>query len=103
MAIRNLPPAYLAEINGWLTRRTALLTPRDVGDILRAVGYLNSTTQWVQTKASDEKLGRITDYLLLAMHDPYSVLVRRTADQRRRQTAKPALAAVPVSRTAPSD
>lgn len=76
-----LTPADLAEIRGWIARRTALLAERDIDDILRAVDYLNTTAQWVQTKASDAQLERVTDDLLLAMHDLRSVLVRRKADR----------------------
>ena len=43
--------------------------------------YLNITTQWAQTKASDDQLERVTDDLLLAMHDLRSVLVRRKSDR----------------------
>lgn len=50
-------------------------------DILRAVDHMNLTTQWVQTRASDEQLEQVTDALLLAMHDLRSVLVRKKADR----------------------
>jgi hypothetical protein len=76
-----LTPADLAEIQKWLAARMALLAGRDVDDILRAVDHLNLTTQWAQTKASDAQLERVTDDLLLAMHDLRSVLVRRKADR----------------------
>ena len=59
----------------------ALLARRDIDDIHRAVDYLNTTTQWVQTKASDDHLEQVTDALLLAMHDLRTVLVRRKADR----------------------
>ena len=78
----------LAKINGWLTARDVDDILRDVDDILRAVGYLNITTQWVQTKASDDQLERVTDDLLRAMHDPHSVLVRRTADRLTKGAAE---------------
>lgn len=76
----ELSPADNAEIAKWLASRVALLAERDIDDILRAVDYLNMTTQWAQTKASDDQLDRVTDDLLLAMHDLRTVLVRRKAD-----------------------
>lgn len=84
----KLTAAELAEINGWLARRTALLAERDIDDILRAVDHMNTTTQWVQTKASDDQLERVTDDLLLAMHDLRSVLVRRKADRLTKRAAE---------------
>ena len=83
-----MSPADVAEIKGWLARRTALLALRDVDDILRAVDHLNTTTQWVQTKASDDQLDRVTDDLLLAMHDLRNVLVRRKSDRLTKGAAE---------------
>jgi hypothetical protein len=70
-----------AQIRDWMARRTALLAERDIDDILRAVDHLNTTAQWVQTRATDDQLDRVTDDLLLAMHDLRTVLVRRKADR----------------------
>lgn len=78
----------LKEINAWLAARTALLAGRDIDDILRAVDYLNMTTQWAQTKATDDQLERVTDDLLLAMHDLRSVLVRRKSDRLAKTAAE---------------
>ena len=58
-----------------------LLARRDIDDIHRAVDYLNTTTQWVQTKATDDQVDAVTDALLLAMHDLRSVLVRKKAER----------------------
>ena len=77
----TLTAADLTTIRDWLAKRSALLASRDIDDIHRAVDYLNMTTQWVQTKASDDQLDGITDDLLLAMHDLRTVLVRRKADR----------------------
>lgn len=76
-----LSEADLTTIKDWLERRVALLAARDIDDIHRAVDYMNLTTQWVQSKASDEQLEDVTDALLLAMHDLRSVLVRKKADR----------------------
>ncbi len=67
-----------------MQERTALLAVRDIDDILRAVDYLNLTSQWAQAKATDEQLNAVTDNLLLAMHDLRSVLVRKKADRLMR-------------------
>ena len=77
----KLTPADLAVIEDWLAKRRALLEARDVDDILRAVDHMNLTSQWAQSRASDEQLEAVTDLLLLAMHDLRSVLVRKKADR----------------------
>ncbi len=71
-------------IKDWMQARMALLAARDIDDIHRAVDYLNTTTQWAQSKASDDQLENITDTLLLAMHDLRTVLVRKKADRMLR-------------------
>ncbi|MEL7099635.1 MAG: hypothetical protein AAGM84_12470 [Pseudomonadota bacterium] len=78
---RTLSPEDLVEIEDWMARRTALLAERDIDDIHRAVDYLNLTTHWAQSRASDEQLEHVTDALLLAMHDLRSTLVRKKADR----------------------
>ncbi len=78
---RTLSEADRAEIARWIDERKKLLARRDIDDIHRAVDYLNLTTQWAQSKATDEQLEDVTDRLLLAMHDLRSVLVRKKADR----------------------
>ena len=78
---RELSDEDMAVIDAWIEERTALLARRDIDDIHRAVDYLNQTTHWAQSKASDEDLENVTDALLLAMHDLRSVLVRKKADR----------------------
>lgn len=78
---RTLNERDLEVIHEWMTERTALLAERDIDDIHRAVDYLNLTTQWAQSKASDDQLAAVTDRFLLAMHDLRSVLVRKKADR----------------------
>ena len=58
---RELSERDLDEITHWIAERTALLAQRDVDDIHRAVDYLNTTTHWVQSRASDEQLEDVTD------------------------------------------
>lgn len=77
----KLSPEDLAVIRKWLAERQALLAERDVDDILRAVDHLNLTSQWAQSRATDDQLEQVTDLLLLAMHDLRSVLVRKKADR----------------------
>ena len=64
-----------------MAKRIALLATRDIDDIHRAVDYLNRTTHWAQTKATDAQLEDVTDPLLMAMHDLRSVLVRKKAER----------------------
>lgn len=70
-----------ALIANWVEDRRAVLAARDVDDILRAVDHLNLTTQWAQSKASDDVLEQVTDNLLMAMHDLRTVLVRKKAER----------------------
>ncbi|MEI4473398.1 hypothetical protein [Frigidibacter sp. MR17.24] len=76
-----LTDADRAEIAAWLAARQAQLAERDVDDILRAIDHMNLTAHWVQTKASEDQLERVTDALLLAMHDLRTVLVKKKADR----------------------
>ncbi|ASM71524.1 hypothetical protein [Pseudosulfitobacter pseudonitzschiae] len=78
---RTLSPEDMAEIQSWMASRQALLAARDIDDIHRAVDYLNLTTHWAQSRATDDQLEDVTDALLLAMHDLRSVLVRKKADR----------------------
>jgi len=81
---RKLSAAEQAVIADWLTERQTLLAARDVDDILRAVDHMNLTTQWAQSRATDDQLEAVTDALLLAMHDLRTVLVRKKADRLMR-------------------
>ncbi|MEL6914265.1 MAG: hypothetical protein AAFP13_07165 [Pseudomonadota bacterium] len=78
---RELDPADMAAIEGWMQDRRAVLETRRLDDIHRALDHLNLTAQWVQTTATDDELEDVTDALLLAMHDLRSVLVRKKADR----------------------
>lgn len=78
---RSLSEHDTETIRQWIKDRKALLAKRDIDDIHRAVDYLNVTTHWVQSKASESQLEDFTDELLLAMHDLRSVLVRKKADR----------------------
>lgn len=68
----------------WVRDRRAVLDRRDLDDIHRAVDYLNTTTHWIQSRATDQQLDEVTDRLLLAMHDLRSVLVRKKAERASR-------------------
>lgn len=74
-------PDEIKVIEAWMAKRKAVLAARDIDDIFRAVDYLNLTTHWAQTKASDEDLEQFTDGLLMAMHDLRMVLVRKKSDR----------------------
>lgn len=84
---RTLTDTDMAEIGNWMAQRTALLAQRDIDDIHRAVDYLNITTQWVQSKATDDQLEEVTNALLLSMHDLRTLLVRKKADRLMKETA----------------
>lgn len=77
----ELTPEDLAAIKQWMEERNRLLAYRDIDDIHRAVDYLNTTTQWAQSKATDEQLDAVTDALLLAMHDLRTTLVRKKSER----------------------
>jgi hypothetical protein len=76
-----LTEADLAAIEAWIAERQAQLAAREVDDILRTVDHLNLTTQWAQSRATDDQLEAVTDRLLLTMHDLRTVLVRKKADR----------------------
>ena len=78
---RELSDDDMQIIKEWMDERIELLAARDIDDIHRAVDYLNQTTHWVQSRATDEQLDNVTDALLLAMHDLRTVLVRKKADR----------------------
>lgn len=76
---RSLSEQDIAEITKWMEERARILAHREIDDILRAIDYLNTTSHWVQSRATDEQLEAVTDPLLLAMHDLRSTLVRKKA------------------------
>ena len=78
---RTLTEEDRQTIQTWMEERLAVLAHRDIDDIFRTVDQMNLTTQWAQSRASDDQLEAITDQLLLAMHDLRSVLVRKKADR----------------------
>lgn len=81
---RTLTEDDRAVIAQWIVDRRAVLAEREIDDILRAVDHLNLTTQWVQSRATDEDLDMVTDALLLAMHDLRTTLVRKKAERLMR-------------------
>ena len=83
---RALSEKDMAEITAWMEARSALLTKRAIDDIHRAVDHMNLTTQWAQSRATDEELEEVTDALLMAIHDLRSVLVCKKADRLTRDT-----------------
>ncbi|MEQ9259294.1 MAG: hypothetical protein RIG84_09350 [Roseovarius sp.] len=78
---RELTEKDISVIKDWMEERLEVLAHRDIDDIHRAVDYLNATTHWAQSKATDEQLDQVTDALLLSMHDLRSVLVRKKAER----------------------
>lgn len=78
---RVLSDADHAEIDAWMKERKALLEMRAMDEIHRSVDSLNLTTQWAQSRATEDQLEAVTDALLLAMHDLRTVLVRKKSDR----------------------
>ena len=78
---RTLSPRDIAEIEGWMARRSQVVEQRRIDDIFRAIDHMNGVTQWAQSNASDAELEEFTDPLLMAMHDLRTVLVRKKADR----------------------
>lgn len=78
---RTLGEADMAEIRRWLAERQALVSRRELDDILRTVDHLNLTAQWAQSRAGNDELDAVTDALLLAMHDLRTVLVRKQSER----------------------
>ncbi|MEZ5675677.1 hypothetical protein SAMN06265173_1118 [Thalassovita litoralis] len=78
---RVLSDADVTAIKEWMDDRQKVLNKREIEDILRTVDHLNQTSHWAQSRATDAQLERVTNTLLLAMHDLRGVLVRRKADR----------------------
>ncbi|WP_425092072.1 hypothetical protein [Tropicimonas sp. S265A] len=70
-----------AEIRAWIETRRADLAARHLQDIDRTIDFLNLSTQWAQSKATEDDLEAVSDRLLLAMHDLRTVIVRKKADR----------------------
>lgn len=82
-----LTAADKAAIQDWVDQRTVMLAQRDIDDIHRAIDHMNLTTQWAQSRATDQALDEVTDKLLLAMHDLRMVLVRKKSERMMRGEA----------------
>lgn len=78
---RKLTQPDIDAIKTWMEERAKTLAYREIDDIFRAIDYLNTTSHWAQSRATDEQLEAVTDQLLLAMHDLRSTLVRKKADR----------------------
>ena len=76
---KTLTDTDRAAIDRWLADRRQLDATREIDGVLATVDRLNLTAHWAQTRATDTELDRVTDDLLMAMHDLRSVLVRRMA------------------------
>ena len=85
---RTLSEEDLDRIKAWMAERAEMLAQRDIDDIFRAVDHMNLTTQWAQARATEDQLERVTDDLLLAMHDLRTVLVRKKAERLVRKGDK---------------
>ena len=77
----DLSEADLASIHAWMEGRQKVLSTREAELAQETVEQLNKAAQWAQSKASAEDLERVSDTLLLAMHDLRSVLVRKKSER----------------------
>ena len=71
----------LTEIRTWIEERRQTTASREADVAWQTVEALNMTAGWAQQRADEKELERVTDALLLAMHDLRSVLVRKAADR----------------------
>jgi hypothetical protein len=78
---RALTDTDRAAIEAWQAQRRGIEAAREFDGVLATVDRLNLTAHWAQAKATDEDLDRVTDGLLMAMHDLRSVLVRRMSER----------------------
>ena len=85
---RELSDGDRAAITKWLDTRRDELARREIDDILRTVDRLNLTAAWAQQRATPEELERVSDALLLAMHDLRGVLVRKKSDRAKKEAAE---------------
>jgi hypothetical protein len=76
-----LSPQDVTAITDWIEARMTLLALREFDTVQRVMDDINLTTQWAQSKATDDQLEDVTERLLLAMHDLRSILVRKKADR----------------------
>lgn len=76
---RVLSAADNAAIAGWIEARRAQLSGGRTGEAEETIERLNLTAQWAQSKADPDELERVTEALLLAMHDLRRVLVAKKA------------------------
>ena len=70
----------------WIETRQQELQGREIDDIRRTIDHLNHMAHWVNSKAAPEVLDKVTDEILLAMHDLRQVLVHNRAERVRKAT-----------------
>ena len=78
-------PEEEERIKAWISARQTALAERQIDDINRSIDHLNLTTQWVQSKATDQEIDQFAERMLMAMHDLRSVLVRKITDRIKRK------------------
>ena len=52
---RTLSAEDVEAIKKWMAERAQTLAHREIDDIFRAIDYLNTTTHWTQSRATDER------------------------------------------------
>ena len=76
-----LSPADETAISNWISERQATLAARGQDEVASTVEHLNLTTQWANSRATDDELEELTGPLLMAMHDLRTVLVRKKSQR----------------------
>ncbi len=75
------------EIERWIEQRRKAQKERDNFDMQLAIEQLNSTAQWLQSRAGRVAITQHAEDLLFALHDVRNVLVRRMADIKEKREA----------------
>lgn len=64
-------------IDAWVQNRRKVEAARTTDDLERLADQLGLASHWVHTRATDEQLARVSDRLLMGMHDLRTAIVRR--------------------------
>lgn len=75
--------AETAEIEAWLSARSAELAAVEADTGRRAIAAINAAAHWYSGKPDTEAADGARDDLLMAMHDLRAAIVRYMADQAK--------------------
>jgi len=74
----------VSDMQLWCQSRREQLELRSQNDINRLVEAMNHAANWIDNDATDSQTDKITDSLLMAMHDLRATLVRKMAAKKNR-------------------